>query len=125
MTRRPNVIILEDNPASLILLREIIRLESYCCESFTDPIVFLDYFKVNKVIPDLILIDISLPKMNGLDVLAELNQLPWLLAVKKIAITAMALPEEMEKIKQGGFEEIFNKPISIADIQCELQKIDR
>lgn len=63
--------------------------------------------------PDLILMDIQLPEVSGLQVTQQLKQDEDLCHIPVIAITAFAMKGDEEKIRQGGCEAYLSKPISI------------
>ncbi len=62
--------------------------------------------------PDLIMLDISLPDIDGTEVLKMIRDIPALQSVKVIAVTGYALPEDREKYLNLGFDEYAAKPIT-------------
>lgn len=63
--------------------------------------------------PDLILMDIQLPEISGLDVTRQLKADPELRSIPVIAVTAFAMKGDEERIRQGGCEAYISKPISV------------
>ena len=61
--------------------------------------------------PDLILLDIQMPVMNGYTVIRELRKTPELRKIKIIAVTSFAMKGDREKALQAGFDEYVTKPI--------------
>jgi two-component system cell cycle response regulator DivK len=72
--------------------------------------------------PDLILMDIQLPEISGLQVTKELKKSKTLSAIPVIAVTAFAMKGDEERIRAGGCEDYIAKPISVADF---LEKVKR
>jgi CheY-like chemotaxis protein len=66
---------------------------------------------------DLVLLDISMPGMNGLDVCRHIRADPRLLALRVIAYTAHVLLEEQQRFLAGGFDDVLLKPINFRAVQ--------
>ncbi len=64
--------------------------------------------------PDLILMDIQLPEVSGLEVTKWLKEDPELKPIPVVAVTAFAMKGDEERIRQGGCEAYLSKPISVA-----------
>ena len=75
-----------------------------------------------SIVPDLILIDIQLPEISGLDVTKWLKEDDDLRDIPVIAVTAFAMKGDEEKILQGGCEAYIAKPISVAGFIETVQK---
>ncbi|MEQ9364505.1 MAG: response regulator [Leptospirales bacterium] len=73
--------------------------------------------------PDLLLLDIMIPDMNGLQILAELRKLPATAKTPAVFITARAQPHELEEYKKAGASEILTKPFDPMALPEVLQKI--
>ena len=76
----------------------------------------------NKHRPDLILMDIQLPEISGLQVTEQLKQNKALADIPVIAVTAFAMKGDEERIRAGGCEDYIAKPISVAEF---LEKVKR
>jgi len=63
--------------------------------------------------PDLIIMDIQLPEISGLDVTRRLKESPDLKSIPVIAVTAFAMKGDEQKIREGGCEDYISKPISV------------
>ena len=72
--------------------------------------------------PDLILMDIQLPEVSGLEVTKWLKKDNDLKNIPVVAVTAFAMKGDEEKIRQGGCEDYVSKPISIIDFMKVIQK---
>ena len=68
---------------------------------------------VRKLRPDLILMDIQLPQVSGLEVTRWIKDDPELRAIPVVAVTAFAMKGDEERIREGGCEAYLSKPISV------------
>ena len=68
---------------------------------------------VRKLRPDLILMDIQLPQVSGLEVTRWIKDDPELRAIPVVAVTAFAMKDDEERIREGGCEAYLSKPISV------------
>jgi PAS domain S-box-containing protein len=73
--------------------------------------------------PDLILIDMMLPDLHGLQVIEHLRRLPALHAVRCIAVSANAMPQQIEEAKAAGFDDYLTKPVSMQRLLAELDRL--
>jgi CheY-like chemotaxis protein len=70
--------------------------------------------------PDITLLDIGLPEMNGYELLRRLRALPALRGVRYIAITGYGQAEDRERIRNAGFESHLIKPVSMTALTRAL-----
>ena len=114
------VLIVEDNELNMKLFRDLLEMHGYqTLEARTGPEA-LECLKDNR--PDLILMDIQLPEVSGLEVTREIKCSPELSEIPVIAVTAFAMKGDEERIRQGGCEDYIAKPISVASF---LEKVKR
>ena len=66
---------------------------------------------------DLVLLDISMPGMNGMDVCRHIRTDPHLMEVRVIAYTAHVLPEQQQRFLAGGFDDVLLKPLSLQAVR--------
>ncbi|MEQ8801193.1 MAG: response regulator, partial [Haliea sp.] len=71
--------------------------------------------------PDLILLDINMPEMDGYEVLAALRDTPTLRSIPIIAVTANAMHQEVEQGMQAGFNDYITKPIQVGQFLATLE----
>lgn len=102
------IAIVEDNPDNMLLVRVLLE-DLYEIEEFDNGITALAKMPVS--LPDLVLLDISLPGIDGMEVLARMKQNDALREVPVIALTAHAGRADREKFITAGFDDYVTKPI--------------
>jgi CheY-like chemotaxis protein len=104
----------EDNPANLRLVQEIVGFRpDLRLLSAHDAHLGIEMAKAHR--PDLILMDLNLPGMSGSDALAELRRDPRTSHIPVLALTANAMPRDVEKGLRAGFYRYLTKPINIEE----------
>ncbi len=124
-TRQAMVLYVEDNPANVELVRDSLAMNpNIRLEVATDGNSGLAAAK--RLRPDLILLDINLPGMDGFSILRHLREEPLLAAVPCIALSANAMPKEIQRARTAGFADYITKPFDVrallATIDAHLQK---
>jgi two-component system cell cycle response regulator DivK len=114
------ILVAEDNAVNLELLREM--LEGLRCEVVEATNGEQALAKAEETEPDLILLDINMPKMNGYDVLTRLRQNRKFSAVPVLAVTAYAMKEDQQKVLEAGFNGYLPKPIDRTRLLGELRR---
>jgi two-component system cell cycle response regulator DivK len=104
------ILIVEDNPANMRLIRMVLRDKGYSLLEATDGEEALAV--AIEGCPDLIVMDIQLPKMDGLEVTRRLRQTPSFSQVPIIALTASTMEGDREKIIAAGCDEYISKPVN-------------
>ncbi len=105
------VLIVEDNELNMKLFRDLLEAHGIDTIETKDGKNVLDMAREHK--PDLILMDIQLPEISGLDVTKWLKEDEELKEIPVIAITAFAMKGDEQKIREGGCEDYISKPISV------------
>ncbi len=105
------VMIVEDNELNMKLFRDLIEASGYETVRTRNGLEALDLARAHK--PDLILMDIQLPEVSGLEVTKWLKEDDELHPIPVIAVTAFAMKGDEERIRQGGCEAYISKPISV------------
>ncbi len=114
------VLVVEDNDASMKLFHDVLEAGGYNVLQAKDGAE--GWRMARKHRPDLILMDIQLPEVSGLDVTKWLKDDETLKSIPVIAITAFAMDGDEEKIREGGCDAYISKPISIPNF---LQTVER
>ena len=114
------VLIVEDNDLNMKLFNDLLEAHGYDTLQTRDGVEALKLARQHH--PDLILMDIQLPEISGLEVTKWLKEDDDLRAIPVIAVTAFAMKGDEEKIRGGGCEAYIAKPISVASF---LRTVER
>jgi two-component system, cell cycle response regulator DivK len=114
------VLIVEDNPTNLTLATFLLQSAGHAVLSATDAEGGLALARAER--PDLILMDIQLPEVSGLEVTKWIKDDPDLHAIPVVAVTASAMQGDEERIRQGGCEAYLSKPISVAKFMETIRR---
>ncbi len=106
------VLIVEDNELNMKLFHDLLEAHGYATLQSRHGREALEIVRTRR--PDLIVMDIQLPEISGLDVTKSIKADPDLKSIPVIAVTAFAMKGDEERIRQGGCEAYLSKPISIA-----------
>jgi len=105
------VLIVEDNELNMKLFNDLLEAHGYATIQTKSGVEAVELARRHR--PNLILMDIQLPEVSGLEVTQWLKDDEELRAIPIIAITAFAMKGDEEKIRQGGCEAYLSKPISV------------
>ncbi|MCY1705976.1 response regulator [Pannonibacter sp. SL95] len=106
------VLIVEDNELNMKLFHDLLEAHGYNTLQTRTGIEALNLARTHR--PDLILMDIQLPEVSGLEVTKWIKEDDDLSMIPVIAVTAFAMKGDEERIRQGGCEAYISKPISVA-----------
>lgn len=105
------ILIVEDNDLNMKLFNDLLQAHGYGTVQTKDGRTALDLARQHK--PDLILMDIQLPEISGLEITRMLKADDSLKHIPVIAVTAFAMKGDEEKIREGGCNGYIAKPISV------------
>ncbi|OGN49427.1 MAG: two-component system response regulator [Caulobacterales bacterium RIFOXYB1_FULL_67_16] len=105
------VLIVEDNELNMKLFHDLLDSQGYETLQTREGLQALALARSHH--PDLILMDIQLPEISGLEVTKWLKDDEELKSIPVIAVTAFAMKGDEERIRQGGCEAYISKPISV------------
>lgn len=105
------VLIVEDNELNMKLFHDLLEANGIGTIQTRDGTNVMELARTRK--PDLILMDIQLPEVSGLDVTKWLKDDAELRHIPVIAVTAFAMKGDEQKIREGGCEDYISKPISV------------
>jgi two-component system cell cycle response regulator DivK len=108
---RKTILIVEDNELNMKLFHDLLDAHGYRVLQTRDGLSALDIAREHA--PDLILMDIQLPEVSGLEVTKWIKEDEQLRRIPVIAVTAFAMKGDEEKIREGGCEAYISKPISV------------
>ncbi|MES2729876.1 MAG: response regulator [Pseudomonadota bacterium] len=120
MTTQKKVMIVEDNELNMKLFNDLLEAHGIATVKARNGKDVLEMARAEK--PDLILMDIQLPEVSGLEVTGWLKKDPELKSIPVVAVTAFAMKGDEQKIRDGGCEDYLSKPISIGKFIEVVQK---
>jgi two-component system cell cycle response regulator DivK len=106
------VLVVEDNELNMKLFHDLLEANGYTVVQTRNGLEAIDLARLHR--PDLILMDIQLPEVSGLEVTKWIKEDDDLRSIPVIAVTAFAMKGDEERIRQGGCEAYLSKPISVA-----------
>src|SRR5215475_1180094 len=109
--QRKTVLIVEDNELNMKLFNDLLDAHGYHTLQARSGIEALKIARERR--PDLILMDIQLPEVSGLEVTRWLKDDEELREIPVVAVTAFAMKGDEQRIRQGGCEAYLSKPISV------------
>ena len=112
--QRPRVLIADDNPQGVELLEAYLADRDYDIETAADGEETLR--KIKDWHPDLILLDIMMPKISGFEVCKRLKSDPATRGVAVLMITALDQPSDVERAVDAGTDDFLTKPINQTDL---------
>ncbi len=110
-TLTKTVLVVEDNELNMKLFHDLLDAHGYEVLQATNADVAMELARAH--VPDLILMDIQLPEISGLEVTKWLKADEALAEIPVIAVTAFAMKGDEERIRAGGCEDYVAKPISV------------
>jgi two-component system, cell cycle response regulator DivK len=118
--RTKTVMIVEDNELNMKLFHDLLDAHGYRTvqtRSGKDALALARHHQ-----PDLILMDIQLPEVSGLDVIRWIKNDIGVNAIPIVAVTAYAMKGDEERIRSGGCEAYISKPISVASFMTTIRQ---
>lgn len=115
-----SVLIVEDNELNMKLFHDLLEAQGYIVIEARNGVEALE--KAREDQPDLILMDIQLPEISGLQVTEQILNDECIAHIPVIAVTAFAMKGDEERIRKGGCKDYIAKPISVSDF---LEKVKR
>ena len=115
------VLIAEDNAVNRELLRELLEMRGYTVEEACDGEEALRMIEQTQ--PDLLLLDIGMPVLDGFAVVRKIRQNPRLAPLPVVAVTAYAMQGDREKILNSKFDGYLSKPVNSQSLSEELDRL--
>ena len=114
------VLIVEDNERNLKLVRDVLQVKGY---TTLEAVTGEDGIKLAvEHKPDLVLMDIQLPGMNGIEALGVLRANPVTAKIPVIAVTASVMQQDRKQITEAGFDAYVGKPINLKEFLDAVRK---
>lgn len=117
---KKKILIVEDNEKNRVLVRDILSFHGYSVLEAADGTEGLEIAVEHK--PDLILMDIQMPVMDGLTAIKALRDISETREIKVIALTSFAMKGDKEKIMGAGFDGYITKPINTRQLPEIVKK---
>ena len=115
------VLIVEDNELNMKLFHDLLDAQGYETLQTREGLEALSIAREQR--PDLILMDIQLPEISGLEVTKWLKEDEDLAGLPVVAVTAFAMKGDEERIRQGGCEAYISKPISVTGFLDTIRRL--
>ncbi len=114
------ILYIEDNPENRLLVRRILEAEGYTVVEAEDAPSGLE--AAQTVSPDLILLDINLPEMDGYEFTARLRQTSGLREIPIVALTANVMKGDRERTLAAGCDGYIQKPIDVDELPRQIAR---
>ena len=115
------ILIVEDNDKNLKLVRDVLQVKGYATIEAVNAEDGLVLARERK--PDLILMDIQLPGMNGIEALGVLRAEPATATIPVVAVTASVMAQDRNKITEAGFDAYIGKPINLKEFLDTVRRV--
>jgi len=115
------ILIVEDNAVNRELLRELLEVRGYTVDEACNGQEALH--RIAHVKPDVLLLDLSMPVMDGFATLRKIREDSALASLPVLAVTAYAMRGDQEKAMDAGFDGYLSKPISSSALDAELEQL--
>jgi CheY-like chemotaxis protein len=115
------VLVIEDSASVRRLIEVCLRVLDVDVSSAMDGVTGLEQIK--SLNPDVVVLDIGLPGLDGWEVLSQLRQDPNSAEVKVLVLTAHAQPEMADRAAQGGADAFMTKPFRPIDLRIQVEKL--
>ena len=118
---KQSVLIVEDNELNMKLFNDLLEAHGYGVIQTRNGVEAVDLARRHR--PNLILMDIQLPEVSGLEVTKWLKEDDELAAIPVVAVTAFAMKGDEERIREGGCEAYISKPISVSHFLDTIRRL--
>ena len=115
------ILIADDNPVSRELLREALEPRGFNVIEAADGCEALRL--IERDLPDLVLLDIQMPSLDGFAVLEAVRTGGRSPHLRLIALTALAMESDRQRILAAGFDGYVSKPISISEVRNQVEQL--
>lgn len=113
------VLIVEDNPRNLKLARDVLTHHGFRILVANTAAEGIDL--AQRHLPDVVLMDIQLPDMDGVGALSVLRASPTTAALPVVALTAFAMRQDEERLLAAGFDGYLSKPIDVREFAAQVR----
>ena len=117
---KPTLLLVEDTESVVLMLRDYLELSGYQVVIATDGLEGVS--KAIALRPDLILMDVQMPNMDGLEATRQIRKEASLKDTPIIALTALAMPSDRELCLEAGMSDYFSKPVNLKELAKAIQR---
>ena len=117
------ILLVEDNVLNQKIITGILKPSGINIDIASDGLEGVNKFKSKKDQPDLILMDIQMPRLNGFEAARRLRAAPQFASVPIIALTAFAMPGDRERCLEAGMNEYLSKPVRLKELVQTIEKL--
>lgn len=115
------ILIAEDRPSSRELIRTVLEGCGYIVSEASDGRQAVDMAR--RETPDLLIVDLQMPALDGMGVLAELRRDQRFAGVPIVALTASAMQGDRERALEAGFTEYITKPVNLRFLREQIERL--
>ena len=115
------IMVVEDNDLNRKLFCDVLKSQGFTVEPVGDGLEALD--KARAFVPNLMIMDIQLPNISGLELIEEAKADPLLRAIPVLAVTAYAGKGDEERIREAGADGYLAKPVSIGPFMAAVKRL--
>jgi two-component system cell cycle response regulator DivK len=115
----PRILVVEDNERNLKLVRDVLTHAGYDVVGAGTGELGVQLARTQP--PDLVLMDLGLPGMDGVEALEALRAAPETAAIRVVAVTAYAMPQDEERTLRAGFDGYLTKPIDVRALPGQVR----
>ena len=116
--KRVTLLLAEDNRANRTMMQEFLRHQGFNVITAENGLEALKLARDNR--PDLILMDVQLDELSGLEVTQRLRTMPGFSRLPIIALTALAMPGDREQCLEAGMDDYISKPVGLKELQQQI-----
>lgn len=117
--RQNSILYIEDNAGNRLLVKRVLEAEGYSVIEAEDGPTGLE--TVRQFVPDLILLDINLPEVDGYELVGRLREAPGIAEVPIIALTANVMKGDRERTLEAGCDGYIQKPIDVDALPKQVE----
>ncbi len=121
MDQPRKLLLVDDSPIALMMVQTLLRGSGYQLREAHDGVQALEL--AHSDLPDLIVMDFSMPKMNGLSALRALKADAFTAHIPVIMLTSEGNAEEIERCFQAGCDAYVTKPINVAALKSQIEAL--
>jgi CheY-like chemotaxis protein len=114
--KQPRILVADDDADAVLSLSALLREEGYCVRGVHHGAEVLD--AVFNFAPDVVLLDIGMPKLNGFEACRRIRSEPWGRDMLVVAVTGWGQEEDRRRTAEAGFDAHFTKPVDFASVMA-------